>query len=95
MLMFRERRPAIRTLRGRAISVLQEVGPSASARSTARCWTAPIRMLASAPSILLAGIRRSASLRKLPPSLSWKSWAASAIPVPNAFEKLDCDAYSA
>ena len=35
MLMTKERRPAIRTLRGWAISILQKPAPSASARSTA------------------------------------------------------------
>jgi hypothetical protein len=35
MLMMNERGPAVQTLRGWAISVLQEAAPSVSARSTA------------------------------------------------------------
>jgi hypothetical protein len=46
MPMFRERRrrPAIRTLRGWAVSVLQEAGAIQECESTAGCRTAPIRM---------------------------------------------------
>jgi hypothetical protein len=52
MLMFKEWQPAIQTLRGWAISVLQEAGAireSANARITAGCRTALIPMPESAP----------------------------------------------
>jgi hypothetical protein len=49
MLMTKDRRPAIRTLRGWAISVLLEPAPSASARSTAGCKTVPIRSARQEP----------------------------------------------
>ena len=50
MLMTRERRPAIRTLRGWAINVLNEAGAIRECEDHAGCRTAPTRMRASAPS---------------------------------------------
>jgi hypothetical protein len=58
MLMTKECKPAIRTLRGWAISVCRRRAPSANASNTAGCRTAPIRMPASAPSPKPAGIHR-------------------------------------
>ncbi|MEH2506799.1 hypothetical protein V1290_005610 [Bradyrhizobium sp. AZCC 1578] len=62
MLMFKERRPTIRTLRGWAISVLQEPVQSANARSMVGCRTVSIRTPGSAASLLLVRINRQAFL---------------------------------
>jgi hypothetical protein len=62
MLMFNGRRPAIRTLRGWAISMLRKPEPSESATCTAGCRTVLIRMPASAPSPSPVKIRRMAFL---------------------------------
>jgi hypothetical protein len=59
MLMTKERRPAIRTLRGWAISVLQQAG--AIRECTAGSRTAPIRTLERAVEIavrLISGASR-------------------------------------
>ena len=50
MLMRKERRPAVRTLRGWAISVLQEAGAICECEEHGWMWIAPTRTLASAPS---------------------------------------------
>lgn len=75
MLMFKERRPAIRTLRGCAISVLQEAGAIRDARSTAGRRTA---QRANGPSKSAAGIRQPARLRRRPSPKSAMFWNLSA-----------------
>ncbi|MHC2531885.1 hypothetical protein ACVJMY_001454 [Bradyrhizobium diazoefficiens] len=72
MLMTKERRPAIRTLRGWATSVLQEVG--AIRECTAGCRTAPTRTPAIALMISLVGIHRQAFLPTKPQMRSQSSW---------------------
>jgi hypothetical protein len=67
MLMFKERRPAIRTLRGGRSRCCTKPVPSANARSTAGCRTETICTLASAPSSSLvrsAGERASGRGRR-------------------------------
>ncbi len=66
MLMTRERRPAIRTLRGWAIHVLQEAGAIANARSMAGPGIVPTRTRGNARSRLRGSIHRMASPRIRP-----------------------------
>ena len=84
MLMTKDRRPTIRTMRGWAIYVLQEAGAIRDARSTAGCRTAPIRMRGSEPSISPVKTRQQAS----PLTQQWPRfatcWTRSATPARNA-----------
>ena len=80
MLMTKERRPAIRTLRGCAIDVLQEGG--AIHECEEHGWTKDRAdpMPANAPSISLAKTRRLAFRRTKPWRRSGTCWIRSAIP---------------
>jgi hypothetical protein len=84
MLMTSERRPAIRTLRGWAIHVLQEAGAIRECEEHGWMQIAPIRMRGSGPSISPVETRQQAS----PPMKPWPRfatcWTRSAIPARNA-----------
>jgi hypothetical protein len=78
MLMTRERRPAIRTLRGWAISVLQEAGAIRECEEHGWMQDRGDRTPVSAPSTSRARIRRLACLRNSPPQRFATCWIRSA-----------------
>ena len=80
MLMFKERRPAIRTLRGWAISVLQEAGAIAECELHGWMLDRPIRMRAGVLSTSPANIRPQGSLRTKRSPRSRRCWTRSVTP---------------
>jgi hypothetical protein len=81
LVMFRKTKPAIRTLRGWAISVLHEAG---AIRECEEHWTGPTRTHVSARSTSQAKIRRPASLRSRPLRRSVMCWIRSVTPARSA-----------
>ena len=82
MLMTKERRSAIRTLRGWEISVLQDAGAIRECEEHG-CRTVPTLTRASGRSRSLARIRQRDSLRLRRSRKSRRYWPRSAIPAPN------------
>jgi hypothetical protein len=83
MLMTKERRPAIRTLRGWAISLLQEAGAIRDCEEHGWMQDRSDPTRASEPSKPPATIRRPASLPMRRRPRCGKSWTRSATPAPS------------
>lgn len=84
MLTMKQRRPTFRTLRGWAITVLQDAGAIRECTSMPRCGTAPTLTPASAPSSSLGGIRPLAPPGSRRSRLSKMCWVRSATPARSA-----------
>lgn len=84
MLMAKERRPAIRTLRGWAISVLQEAGAIRECEEHGWMQDLADPHARERACDIAAGIRRLASRWRQRPWRSQKCWTRSAITVRSA-----------